>query len=576
MFLSGLSVGLVYAPRARKHGLWRVAWGCLQRALKLYGVHIALTAAALIVFLCAWGLSGVQELIEAHGRSYVFASPASGLTGLALMSHQLGYFNILPLYVVLMPLAPVALALAMWDSTLALLASLGLYLSSRAFGVNLPSWPEAGGWFFNPLAWQLCFTLGLASAIVWRNGPPQPTPRRLALSAGALLMAAVVTTSAAGLAPGLREFASAHLDLAKQDLGAARLAHFLALAYLLAVLPGLARLTGGALGRSVQSLGRNSLPVFTAGAIVSALGQAILGGMSPHASGSVEHLAGFAYTVAGISSPFRLGPLDRVQDSAIPSSSFALLLTGAAAALKKMSALLGSGAFALMLAIAPAGAQEPDCPSASAALALNGTAFVIPRGGAGRPLDILAIGSSSTEGIGASSPDHTYPAQLEDELVHDDGIPADVKNAGVGGEIAAKTLPRLLIALKAGWARLAIWQVGTNDALSGVDEGLFRDTVEKGVAAARAAGIPLVLMDPQYTFRTPDPNRYERFVAIVDAIGAHDHVPVLSRFAMMKRWGLNEARSLLSADGLHMNNRGYDCVAHAIADAIEAAAGAKL
>ena len=50
VFLSGISVGMVYLPRARRHGLAAVVRGCLQRALKLYGVHIALTAAALAIF----------------------------------------------------------------------------------------------------------------------------------------------------------------------------------------------------------------------------------------------------------------------------------------------------------------------------------------------------------------------------------------------------------------------------------------------------------------------------------------------------------------------------------------------
>ncbi len=40
VFLSGLSVGLVYLPRAQKHGPPAVARGCFQRALKLYGVHV--------------------------------------------------------------------------------------------------------------------------------------------------------------------------------------------------------------------------------------------------------------------------------------------------------------------------------------------------------------------------------------------------------------------------------------------------------------------------------------------------------------------------------------------------------
>ena len=154
-----------------------------------------------------------------------------------------------------------------------------------------------------------------------------------------------------------------------------------------------------------------------------------------------------------------------------------------------------------------------------------------------------------------------------------------MKNAGVGGELAAKTLERLKTALKSGWARLVIWQVGTNDAIVGVDEALFRATVKAGVAAARAAGIPLVLVDPQFTLKSPDAARYERFVKMVDDIGAADRVPVLSRYAAMKRWGAKSAAalgSLLSRDGLHMSDLGYRCLAHALADAIEGTAGAKL
>ena len=152
----------------------------------------------------------------------------------------------------------------------------------------------------------------------------------------------------------------------------------------------------------------------------------------------------------------------------------------------------------------------------------------------------------------------------------------DVKNAGIRGELAVKTLAAAQNALKAGWAELVIWQVGTNDALVGVDEALFRATVESGVAAARAAGVPMLLIDPQFTAKSPDQARYERFVGIVDAIGARDHVPVLSRYAMMKGRGAKGAQALLSPDGLHMNDLGYQCLAHAIAEAIEGAAGAKL
>ncbi len=114
---------------------------------------------------------------------FVFGSPGNGLLGLALLSHQLGYFNILPLYIVLMLWAPVAVALALRSPLLALTVSIGLYAAARAFGLNLPNWPEPGGWFFNPIAWQLVFTLGVVSAILWRDGLPRPAPWLVVLSA---------------------------------------------------------------------------------------------------------------------------------------------------------------------------------------------------------------------------------------------------------------------------------------------------------------------------------------------------------------------------------------------------------
>jgi lysophospholipase L1-like esterase len=238
-----------------------------------------------------------------------------------------------------------------------------------------------------------------------------------------------------------------------------------------------------------------------------------------------------------------------------------------------------AGAVCILFALTAAHAGEGSCPSETAAFEPNGAPAAFAKVRVGLPNDILAIGSSSTEGIGASSPANTYPARLEAELEKQTGADFDVKNAGVGGELAAKTLNRLKGALKSGWARLVIWQVGTNDAIVGVDETLFRATVQAGIAAAHAAGVPMMLVGPQFTLKTPDPVRYERFVKMVDDIGAADHVPVLSRYALMKSWSAKGAKAvslLLSGDGLHMSDLGYRCLAHALAEALEGATEAKL
>jgi hypothetical protein len=155
---------------------------------------------------------------------------------------------------------------------------------------------------------------------------------------------------------------------------------------------------------------------------------------------------------------------------------------------RSAAALAISAAAAFTAGTAPARADGAACPAVASAFDANGARFADLDSKGNRKLEILAIGSSSTEGIGASAPAYAYPARLEAELSKGVGLAAEVRNAGVGGELAARTLQRLQTALKTGWAELVIWQVGTNDALVGVDERLFRATVESGVAARPRRG----------------------------------------------------------------------------------------
>jgi len=188
------------------------------------------------------------------------------------------------------------------------------------------------------------------------------------------------------------------------------------------------------------------------------------------------------------------------------------------------------------------------------------------------PVRILAIGSSSTEGIGASSPDRSYPAQLEDDLEQRWSENVTVVNAGRGGETAIQTIERLESSLQAERFDLVIWQVGTNDAVNGVDEERFRTLLERGVSAADRAGTPMILLDQQYFPTIKDLARYERFVSAVGTVGDKRKVSVFSRYALMKGWNSHSPdalRAMLSADGFHMGDRGYDCLADHVADAIQ-------
>jgi lysophospholipase L1-like esterase len=184
------------------------------------------------------------------------------------------------------------------------------------------------------------------------------------------------------------------------------------------------------------------------------------------------------------------------------------------------------------------------------------------------PIRILAIGSSSTEGTGASSPTFSYPAQLQADLTEIWKEKVTVRNAGKGGETVIETVGRLEAALRTDRPDLVIWQVGTNDAIKGGDEGRFAVLLKQGIDAAQEAGVEMLLLDQQYYPAIKDLARYERFVNMVGTTAATEQVPVFSRYRLMKGWSEHSAdvlRSMLSGDGFHMGDRGYDCIAQLIA-----------
>ncbi|WP_343232661.1 SGNH/GDSL hydrolase family protein [Microvirga antarctica] len=187
---------------------------------------------------------------------------------------------------------------------------------------------------------------------------------------------------------------------------------------------------------------------------------------------------------------------------------------------------------------------------------------------------ILAIGSSSTQGVGASDAAHSYPALLETDLESAWKENVTVINAGIGGETAIQTIERLEGALKTERFDLVIWQVGTNDAVNGVAEEQFRLMLDRGIRAAKSASTDLVLLDQQYYPTIKDPARYERFVRAVDALGEERSISVFSRYAMMKDWASESVeglREMLSGDGFHMGDKGYDCLAAQVARELESA-----
>ncbi|AMJ63263.1 SGNH/GDSL hydrolase family protein [Bosea sp. PAMC 26642] len=229
-------------------------------------------------------------------------------------------------------------------------------------------------------------------------------------------------------------------------------------------------------------------------------------------------------------------------------------------ALNLFAALMFSGT------VQAAGFACRETPIVHSNLTLSALTAPLPQG---RKLSILAIGSSSTEGIGASARDKTYPARLQALLGQAwPRTPIEIVNAGIGGETAPQTLTRLKQAMAERRYDLVIWQVGTNDAVQGGDLDAFRAMIAEGIAMVKQAGPSLAILDPQFFPGIREPARYRHYVDTIAEVARSQSVPVFTRYDAMLEWHRGDAvafKAALSTDGFHMSDAGYDCLARDMA-----------
>jgi lysophospholipase L1-like esterase len=217
--------------------------------------------------------------------------------------------------------------------------------------------------------------------------------------------------------------------------------------------------------------------------------------------------------------------------------------------------------------------RVPCLPPRGGAKSMGSLPHVARKLASGQPLVIIAFGSSSTAGYGASSPEFNYPNRLAAQLRRKyPNAEITVINRGKGGEDAAEMMVRLQVEVIDMKPDLVIWQVGTNAVLRNIDPEETAKQVEDGVARIQAAGADLVLVDPQYspkvTERGPSASKMVRLLGKVATLR---HVGIFPRFEVMREWHEQRALpidSFVIADGLHMNDWGYACFAQLLGDDI--------
>jgi acyl-CoA thioesterase I len=262
----------------------------------------------------------------------------------------------------------------------------------------------------------------------------------------------------------------------------------------------------------------------------------------------------------------------------------------------RRAAVFGAAATAGLLAFLPARAQTPGSIVTPAALTSSATAprppactvaaeqvrfdRPLPRTArllvSGEPIKIVALGSSSTFGAGASTSAASYPSRLAEELTrHFPGHEITVLNRGVNGDEAADMLARLDRAVIAEKPDLVLWQAGTNSVLRDKAVLPHASLLHEGLARLKATGADVVLIDPQYAPRVLAKPNIEGMVSLIATTAKAEHVSLFHRFDLMRHWYQTEHlpfEAFVSPDGLHMNDWSYACLAKALGMAIAEAA----
>lgn len=281
VLMSGIAAGLAYSAdfRATSMRLWTGLARVWRRVWTLYLVHILTTFAALAVAGAVALWLGNSELLFENQMKWVWLDPLRTLIGLVILTHQFGYVNILPLYLVLLAVAPLLLFLA-WRYPLWLMAvSVAVWLAAGIWRLGPPNYPSSGVWFFNPMAWQVIFITGLLTGVAMKDGRRfVPIRRWLQVLTGVFLVYAALSVQF----PAVSKITGHTLWLAKETfhlpwnltafdktyVTGPRLLHILALAYFLSSFAVIRRACAHWIATPFELLGRQALPVFALGSVL--------------------------------------------------------------------------------------------------------------------------------------------------------------------------------------------------------------------------------------------------------------------------------------------------------------------
>ncbi|MEP3440347.1 MAG: OpgC domain-containing protein [Sulfitobacter sp.] len=292
VFCSGMASAIAFGSTYQRAGWLLGTARVFFRIWQVYWAHIGLFIAIAAL------LAGIDR-IGGYDNTYIgslnlwkfFAEPGQQLLGLVSLTYVPNYFDILPMYMIVLAMMPIVMWLQRLHTGLVFVFMIAVWLAAQEWlmgglHLTLPAEPwSARTWFFNPFGWQLIFFTGFAFMRGWIPKPPVHAALIALAVAVVLLNIPLSNIGVRAIARDwffVTETGNPIIDarvalkplIDKSDFGLFRYIHFLALAYLAWLIAGdkgdnlLARGTGaiarawGGLLKIILKVGQQSLAVF--------------------------------------------------------------------------------------------------------------------------------------------------------------------------------------------------------------------------------------------------------------------------------------------------------------------------
>lgn len=246
VFCSGMASAIAFGRTFDRAG-WALGTARVgYRVWQVYWAHIAMFF-TIAMMLAYWDSTGLfdKSYINSLNLAHFFRDTPQNIVGIFTLTYVPNYFDILPMYLVILAMMPFVMAVSRVNLGLTAVLVIAVWffaqrllhkeLGSPGLALNLPAEPwSSRRWFFNPFGWQLVFFTGFAFMRGWLPAPPV---KIWLISLAAVIVILNIPFSNIGMRElgfdWARDWRIGHKWMInKSDFGILRYVHFLALAYL--------------------------------------------------------------------------------------------------------------------------------------------------------------------------------------------------------------------------------------------------------------------------------------------------------------------------------------------------------